>query len=93
MAQSGNTPLRQDDVEAVLKAMTETAGLLSETASHLVENAVPLDEQAGAPTSFNEAEMPVARILSESAVPVATAAPVSSLAAPEFAQMAPRLAP
>jgi hypothetical protein len=79
--------------EAVLTALTETSALLSETASHLVEDAVPVQGEAGAPTSFNEDELPVARIMGESAVPVARAAPASSLAAPEFAQAAPRMAP
>jgi hypothetical protein len=79
--------------EAVLKALTETSELLSETAGHLVENAVPAEGETGVPTSFTEDEMPMARILSESAVPVARAAPVSSLAAPAFSQAVPQSAP
>jgi len=71
--------------------MAETSALLSDTAGHLVKNAVPAE--AGVPTSFTEKEMSLARILSESAVPVAQAAPVSSLAAPEFAQAVPQSAP
>lgn len=82
-----------DDAEAILNALTETSGLLSETATHLIENAVPAEDEAGFPTSFNAVELPLARILSESSVPVARAAPASALAAPEFAQLAPQLAP
>lgn len=86
-------PAPADLSEAVLSALTETSGLLAETASHLVENAVPDDTETGVPASFNEVEMPVARVLGESAVPVARAAPASSLVAPEFALAVPESAP
>lgn len=93
MAKQAQPALNADQAEPVLQALTDTVRLLSETAGHLVENAVPLDNETGVPESFNDTDLPVAMVLSERAATVARAAPVASLAAPEFAQSVPLSAP
>jgi hypothetical protein len=86
----------QKVVEAIARSLGETSQPLADTARILAENAVPVGvpasvpkagtaAPAAAPFSLPPAGLPVARVLSDSAAPVARSAPAVAKAVPVFA--------